>query len=93
MERDDIERLLSEILVPVSPNDTFLRRLRARLVYYQGRNALNPWTIVVVIATMVFVLVAGLGLFLRVIVGWIGLLGLLDQSRKQNSNTEPISLG
>lgn len=88
MERDDLERMLSEILVPVSPSETFLRRLRARLVVYQGGNPLNPWTIVVVLATMILILVAGLGLFIRVLIGWVGLLGLLDQRRKRNSNTE-----
>ncbi len=91
MERDDLERLLDEMLVPVSPNDTFLRRLRARLVYYQGHNPLNPWTIVVVLATMVLILVAGIGLFLRVIIGWIGLIGIFSQRRKGGSNAEPIS--
>jgi hypothetical protein len=91
MEREDIERMLSEILVPVSPRDTFLRRLRARLVIYQGGNPLNPWTIVFVLATVVLVLVAGLGLFIRVVVGWIGLLGLLDQKRRSGSKTEPMA--
>ena len=91
MERDDIERLLSEILVPVSPNETFLRRLRARLVVYQGGNPFNPWTIVVVLATMVLILVAGLGLLVRVLVGWVGLLGLLDQRRKRNSKTGALA--
>ena len=52
MEREDIERMLGEILVPVSPSDTFLKRLRARLVIYQGGNPFNPWTLVVLIATM-----------------------------------------
>jgi hypothetical protein len=91
MEREDIERMLGEILIPVSPSDSFLRRLRARLVIYQGGNPLNPWTIVVVFATIVLILAAGMGLLLRVIIGWIGLFGLLDQRRKQNSKTEPIS--
>ncbi|MGD2162313.1 MAG: hypothetical protein PVH60_11370 [Anaerolineales bacterium] len=92
MERKDIERMLGEILVPVSPSDTFLKRLRARLVVYRGGNPFNPWSIVVVLATMILILVAGLGLFLRVIIGWIGLLGILDQRRKQNSKAEPLSL-
>lgn len=91
MERKDIERMLGEILVPVSPSDTFLRRLRARLVVYRGRNPFNPWTFVVLLATMVLLLVAGFGLLLRVLVGWIGLLGLLDQRRRGRSNTEPLS--
>ena len=91
MEREDIERMLSEILVPVSPNETFLRRLRARLVVYQGGNPFNPWTIVVVLATMVLILVAGLGLLVRVLVGWVGLLGLLDQRRKRNSKTGALA--
>jgi hypothetical protein len=91
MEREEIERMLGEILVPVSPSDSFLRRLRARLVVYQGGNPLNAWTIVVVFATMVLILVAGVGLLLRVIIGWIGLFGLLDQRRKQNSKTELLS--
>jgi hypothetical protein len=91
MEREDIERMLSEILVPVSPNETFLRRLRARLVVYQGGNPFNPWTIVVLLATMVLILAAGLGLLIRVLVGWVGLLGLLDQRRKRNSKTGALA--
>lgn len=91
MEREDLERMLKEILVPVSPSDTFLRRLKARLVVYQGGNPLNPWTIVVVLATMVLIMVAGMGLFLRVIVGWIGLFGLLNQRRRPGSKTESLA--
>ncbi|MGD2057915.1 MAG: hypothetical protein PVF85_05325 [Anaerolineales bacterium] len=91
MEREDIERMLGEILVPVSPSDTFLRRLRARLVVYRGKNPFNPWTFVVLLATMVLILVAGFGLLLRALIGWVGLLGLLDQRRRRNSNTEPLS--
>lgn len=91
MEREDIERKLSEILVPVSPNETFLRRLRARLVVYQGGNPFNPWTIVVLLATMVLILVAGFGLLIRVLVGWVGLLGLLDQRRKRSSKTGALA--
>lgn len=91
MEREDIERMLGDILVPVSPSDNFLRRLRARLVIYQGGSPINPWTIVVVLATMVLIMVAGLGFFIRIVVGWIGLLSLLDQRRKSGSKAEPVS--
>jgi hypothetical protein len=91
MDSKDIERILGEILVPVSPNDNFIKRLRARLVIYRGGNPFNPWTLVVLIATMILIFVAGIGLFLRVLIGWIGLLGLLEQRRKQNSKAEPLT--
>lgn len=92
MERKDLEHLLSEILVPVSPSDTFLRRLKARLVIYRGANPINPWSIVVVAATSILILAAGLGLFLRVLIGWIGLLGLLNQRERSSTNADTVSV-
>jgi len=84
-----IEALLADVLVPVEPSETFLRRLQARLVTYRGKQALNPWMFIIVGATGVLMFFSFLGLLLRILVGWIGLLGILGLRREAKSNHEP----
>ncbi|GEM_PF-1444675 len=84
-----IEALLTDVLVPVEPSETFLRRLQARLVTYRGERALNPWMFIVVGATGVLMFFSFLGLLLRILVGWIGLLGILSLRREAKSGREP----
>ncbi|HEY42880.1 MAG TPA: hypothetical protein G4O11_02745 [Anaerolineae bacterium] len=87
MERKDLEARLAQILVPVEPNPRFLKRLRARLVTYQGGGLFSGWMIVVVLATALLLAITALGLLIRLILGWLNLLGFIG--RKRSELTEP----
>ncbi|HEY46813.1 MAG: hypothetical protein AMJ88_01430 [Anaerolineae bacterium SM23_ 63] len=87
LERKELEAWLEQVLVPVEPNPRFLRRLRARLVTYQGGGLFSGWMIVVVLATTLLLAITTLGLVIRFILVWLNVLGILD--RKQRETTEP----
>lgn len=83
MERKELEDRLAQILVPVEPNPRFLKRLRARLVIYQGGGLFSGWMIVVVLATALLLAITALGLLIRLILGWLNLLGLIGQKGRE----------
>jgi hypothetical protein len=90
LRRKDLEAWLAEVLVPVEPNPRFLRRLKARLVTYQGSGPFSGWMIVVVFATAILLAITTLGLITRLILGWLALIGLLG--RKRTESVEPSTL-
>ena len=92
MDRKELETWLAQVLVPVEPNPRFLRRLRARLVTYQGGGPFSGWMIVVVLATALLLATTALGLVLRLILGWLNLLGILGRKRPEVAEPETISV-
>ena len=92
MERKDLEAWLAQVLIPVEPNPRFLRRLRARLVTYQGGGLFSGWMIVVVLATALLLAITALGLVIRLILGWLHLLGILGRKRSEKTEPETISV-
>ena len=92
MERKDLEAWLAQVLVPVEPNPLFLRRLRARLVTYQGGGLFSGWMIVVVLATALLLAITTVGLVIRLILGWLNLLGILGCKRRETTEPETISV-
>ncbi len=87
LSKRQLEELLSDILVPVEPSVQFIRRLRARLVTYHGRNPLSIWMAIVVIATVFLLAVTSIGLVIRIFLGWISLIGLISNRRRMKSET------
>jgi uncharacterized membrane protein YhaH (DUF805 family) len=83
MERKDLESMLSQVLVPVEPSARFVRRLRARLVTYEGGARISGWFIFVILVTAVLLIVASFGLFIRLLIALIGVAGLLGERRRR----------
>ncbi|HEX9796158.1 MAG TPA: hypothetical protein VGA52_04140 [Anaerolineales bacterium] len=77
--RKQLEALLAEALVPVEPSGRFVRRLRARLVRYEGSRASTLWAIVAGLAIALIVIIAGFSVALRLSLGLLSVLGLLDR--------------
>jgi hypothetical protein len=90
MDNKELEQILAKTLVPVEPSGRFVRRLKARLVHYQGDNLFSGWMILVVAATIILVVVTILRLILRGVSLWGGLISNL--SRKQRGSGEPTSV-
>jgi hypothetical protein len=84
LNRKRIEQLLEESLVPVEPNSSFVRNLRARLVTVRGDQVLSPWMLVLILASAVIFIASALGLVLRVLLTLLGLVGLMERRRRDS---------
>lgn len=79
MTRTDIESMLRQVLVPVDPDQEFVRRLRANLVRYHGSGIPTIWAVVAGLGIGLVVLVAVFSLVLRLFLGLLSALGLLER--------------
>ena len=86
-EANDLEAKLSEALVPVEPSTHFTRSLRARLVNYEGGQPISGWTLLVLIGTGSLLILTSFGLFFRIVLSLIAILGLLGERRRRSSDT------
>lgn len=81
VSRKRLEELLTEVLVPVEPDLHFVRKLKARLVTYQGSGVGPVWALAFGVGVATVVTVATLGLTLRVILALLGVLGSLPRGQ------------
>jgi hypothetical protein len=86
MDRKTLEAKLSKVLVPVEPNQRFTRRLRARLVTYQGESIFSGWFIFLVLATAILIMVASFGLVIRLLLGFVSIIGLIGHRRQTSQD-------
>ncbi len=86
-EQSDLEARLSQALVPVEPSAHFARSLRARLVNYEGGQPISGWTLIVLIGTGFLLILTSFGLFIRIALSLIAILGFLGERRRRSSST------
>lgn len=79
VSRRRLEELLEQVLVPVEPDLRFVRRLKARLVHYRGSGMGPLWALAFGLAIATVVAVASLGLTLRLLLGFLSLVGLVTR--------------
>lgn len=92
LNKDQLVDWLEHVLQPVEPSRRFLRRLRARLVIYQGGGLSSGWLIVVVGGVVLVIMAISLGLVLRLLLGLLGLLGLgQNERRRQKKDAQPTT--
>ena len=84
LDRKRIEQLLEESLVPIEPSPKFVSDLRARLVTVKGARVLSPWVLVLLLASMVIFILSAFGFVLRLVLGLLGLIGLMERRRRQS---------
>ena len=84
LDRRDLEKMLSTILVPVEPSDIFIHRLKARLINYRGGQVFSGWVVVGVIAMAVLVVLSWLGLLLRLVLLFFGLFRIFERRKAKN---------
>lgn len=83
MDRRQLEAWLRNAMTPVEPSARFIRRLRAGLVSYRGSGSILEWKIIAVIVVLILATAASLGLALRIILAILGVLGILQRTRKR----------
>ncbi|MFQ5943623.1 MAG: hypothetical protein ACE5JF_08725 [Anaerolineales bacterium] len=84
LDRNKIEELLKESLVPVEPSPAFVSDLHARLVTVRGDQVLSPWLLVLLLASAVIFVASTLGFVIRILLGLLGLIGLMERRRRQS---------
>ena len=85
LDRKRIEQLLQDSLVRVEPNSSFVSDLRARLVTVKGDQALSPWMVVLLLASILIFIASALGFILRVVLALLGLIGLMERRRRDSN--------
>jgi len=92
IDRKQLETWLAQVLIPVEPNPLFLRRLRARLVTYRGGGLFSGWMMVVVLATALLLGITTLGLFIRFLLGWFNLIGLIGRKKRRSVDPQTVTV-
>jgi hypothetical protein len=83
--RREVEALLREAFVPVEPSARFVRRLKARLVRYQGAGGSRIWAVVGGVVIAIVVVMAAFGLALRLFLGLLSAIGLLERQGQRTT--------
>jgi hypothetical protein len=78
-----IEDWLERSLVPVEPSPAFVSELRGRLVVLRGTRMPSPWMVILVLSGLFIILITWLGLGMRLVLGLLGLIGLVERERRR----------
>lgn len=84
LNRKRIEKLLAESLVPVEPSPIFVSELRGRLVIIKGDQVFSPWILILILASLVIFIASALGFAIRLLLGLLGLIGIMERRRDQS---------
>ena len=85
LNKDQLIDWLEKVLQPVEHSRRFLRRLRARLVTYQGGRLSTGWLLVVTGGVILVIAALLLGLTLRLLLALANLLGIGRDRRKRRN--------
>jgi hypothetical protein len=86
MKLNELEALLERVLVPVEPSARFAQRLKARLVTLRGAEPGESWVLLAGLLLAVVAAVAWLSVAIRLALGVLALLGIVQGSRRRPSS-------
>lgn len=87
LSQQDLEEWLETSLVPIEPDATFVRTLKARLIRYSGGKAFSIWMVIGSMAIGLLLILTWLGMLLRAVFLILGLVGLLGDRRLKSQPT------
>lgn len=85
--RTEIEGLLKAVLVPIEPDVQFIRRLKARLVRYEGRGMSPVWAVAAGLAVATLLVLTSLGIALRLLLALLSIFGERGGGRRAEGST------
>jgi hypothetical protein len=91
IERRELEAWLQQVLVPVEPSAQFIRRLKANLVVYRGKGIPTTWIFLSAFLTIIFILVAAIGLVVRLLLMWLNILNIAQNRRRESAPISQVS--
>src|SRR5512147_565533 len=92
LKMNELESWLQRVLVPVEPSARLAQKLKARLVTLRRSGPADGWMILGLVLTVVVLLVAWMGIALRVALGLLALLGLVKGGQRQKSRQSSVSV-
>lgn len=87
LSTNDLETWLSKAFVPIEPSERFIKKLRAKLVRYHGKQPFSAWVIVGALAMALMLVLTWFGLLLRIFLLVVSLLGFMDRRKRGGSTT------
>jgi len=87
----EIELWLSRTFIPVEPSDAFVRKLRARLIKYHGKQPFSGWMVIGAVAMALMLLLTWLGIGLRMVLLVFSLLRFKDRRKRGQSNSSVVA--
>ena len=81
----DLESWLSQAFVPIEPREVFIKKLRAKLIRYQGKQPFSAWMVVGAFAMALMLILTWFGLLLRILLLVASLLGFMDRRKRGGS--------
>lgn len=88
IERKQLEEWLQQALVPVEPSAKFINHLKGRLVVYRGKGVPTTWVLVSAFLTIIFILVAAIGLTVRLLLMWMNIITIAQNRRRKSTPVE-----
>lgn len=73
ISKKELEHWLTQVFIPVEPSEIFIRRLKARLMKYQGDRLFSIWMLVGVLAMVAMIMLTWMGFLLRILLLITGL--------------------
>lgn len=89
----DLEKWLTNALVPIEPSARFVKRLKAKLIRFHGNRPFSVWVIVGSLAMAMMLLLTWFGLALKIILFLFSLIGVFDRKRKTRNKSATIPVG
>jgi hypothetical protein len=83
----ELEGWLSQVFIPVEPNELFIRKLKTRLLEVRGDKVFSVWTVIGVLAMVLMLILTSLGFALRILLVVASLFGLIDRRNKTSGKT------
>jgi hypothetical protein len=90
LKMNELESWLQRVLVPVEPSERLAQKLKARLVTLRRAGPADGWMILGLVLTVVVLLVAWMGITLRVALGILALLGLVNGGPRNKSRQSSV---
>lgn len=89
----ELELWLSRTFIPIEPSDAFVRKLRARLIKYHGKQPFSGWMVLGAVAMALMLLLTWFGIGLRMVLLLLSLLGLKDHRKRGRMSNSIVATG
>jgi hypothetical protein len=66
ISKKELEHWLTQVFIPVEPNEVFIHQLKARLLKYRGERVFSIWLVIGIVAMMIMFVLTWLGFLLRI---------------------------
>jgi hypothetical protein len=83
----DLETWLHDVLIPVEPDERFIRKLKARLIHVRGGRLWTIWTTLGAAAMLFLALLGWMAFMLRILLLIFALFGLFGERERRSSGS------